>query len=328
MLRVRNSSITELKPILKTDLKTKPKLNAKPILKPIIKTKSTINSLGATKVRVAFECPRLLYLNQYFGCRASFSPPDKIGGIGKIFHDLADEFVNLAISEPRFQELFKPEASLLQVEEVASSMEDIFYELKFSSYLEEVTDQTPTIGKTLLRVWIGLQGLIKRFAELLVTNRYYCSGENVIQKTFITEERKIKHYFKLADGSEQKVVGEYDCLIFNFKTKRLCIVEFKTYQALDPSAQLAQVSLYSYMLWHKQKIPTDSAVYCVLPYFKEYQYTWKQLEKTVHQLIPYKIQQIKQWLNWESPHPNPPPQTTQPHLCNICPQQKKCHRYF
>ena len=332
MLSVRNHSRINSKPILKINSKPKVKPTLKriikPTLKPTLKIKSKMPSLGATKVRVAFECPRLFYLNQYYGGETSFLPPDKVGAIGKIFHDLADDFVNLAISEPRFQELFKLEASQLQREEVASGMQDLFYKLKFSSYLEEVTKKKPSRAKTLLRVWIGMQGLIKRFAQLLVTNRHYCSAETVIRNTFITEERKLEHYFNLADGTKQRVAGEYDCLVFNFERKRLCVVEFKTYQPVDPSAQLAQISLYSYMLWQKKKVAVDSAVYCVLPEFKEYQYTWEQLENTVHQVIPYKLRQIKQWLKWKPPHLNPPPQTTQPHLCDICPTQQNCQSHF
>ncbi|KST66839.1 DNA translocase FtsK [Mastigocoleus testarum] len=292
------------------------------------KTNSGNLSLSPTKVRVAFECPRLFYLSQYFGGRTLFSPPDKIAGIGSIFHQLADKFVNLAVCEPRFQEIFHLGGSQLQIEKVALDMQQLFYQLKFSSYLDRVIAKDPSKAPALLRLWEGIQGLIKRFAALLVTNRNYCSAETVIRNTFITEKRQLEHYFSLPDGSEQRVVGAYDCLVFNFERKRLGVLEFKTYQPVDPSAQLAQVALYSYMLWHKKKVAVDAAVYCVLPEFKEYQYTWEQLENTVHQLIPYKLQQMGQWLNWEAPHPNPPPETTQLHLCDICPQQQKCQSYF
>ena len=37
---------------------------------------------------------------------------------------------------------------------------------------------------------------------------------------------------------------------------------------------------------------------------------------------------MQQWLKWESPQPKPPPPTTQPHLCEIWPQQEKCQTYF
>ncbi|WP_017317341.1 DNA translocase FtsK [Mastigocladopsis repens] len=290
--------------------------------------KSENLSLNATKVRVAFECPRLFYLNQRFRGNTLFLPQNTQTGIGKAFHELADEFVSLATHEPRFQDLFKPAAAQLQVEQIASGMQQLFYEIKFYPYLQQIVKKDADQAQALLQVWQGLQRLIKRFAELLVINRRYCSAERVIRNTFISEKRKLEYYFNLPDGTQQRVGGEFDCLVYNFEKKRLCVVEFKTYQPADASAQLAQVALYSYMLWQNKKVAVDSAVYCVLPEFKEYQYSWEQLENTVHQLIPYKLQQMQQWLSWEAPSPNPPPPTTQPHLCQICPQQQKCQSYF
>ncbi|MBH8574259.1 PD-(D/E)XK nuclease family protein [Nostocaceae cyanobacterium CENA369] len=292
------------------------------------KNKSENSSLTATKVRVAFECPRLFYLNHKFGDKAIFCPPNTVVGIGNAFHQLADDFVSLAIAEPQFKTFFKPAASNLNVEEISSQMQQLFYQLKFYPYLQEIIKKEASKAPALLQVWYGLQGLIKRFVELLVINRRYCSAETVISNTFVSEERSLEHYFDLPNGTQQRVGGEFDCLVFNFELKRLCVVEFKTYQPVDPSAQLAQVSLYSYMLWQKKKVAVDSAVYCVLPEFKEYYYSWEQLESAVHQLIPYKLLQMQQWLTWESPHPNPPPPTTQPHLCKICPQQQKCQTFF
>ncbi|TBR60315.1 cell division protein FtsK [Westiellopsis prolifica IICB1] len=285
-------------------------------------------SLSATKARVAFECPRLFYLHQHFGGNSLFMPSDNKLGIGNVFHYLADEFINLAAGEPKFQELFKLGASQLKIEEIAFTMQQLFYQIKFSDYLEKAVAKDINQAQPLLNVWQGLQGLIRKFAELLVSNRRYCSAEKLISNTFILEERKLEHNFDLPNGTKQRVAGEFDCLVFNFELKRLCVVEFKTYQPVDPSAQLAQVALYSYMLWQKKKVAVDSAVYCVLPEFKEYQYSWEELENTVHQLIPYKLQQMQQWLTWEPPHPNPPPPTTQPHLCEICPQKQKCQTYF
>ncbi|WP_445634158.1 Cell division protein FtsK [Nostoc sp. DSM 114161] len=285
-------------------------------------------SLTATKVRVAFECPRLFYLHQKFGGNTLFIPPDNHVGIGNSFHQLADSFIKLAVSEPRFQETFKNSISQVNSDEIASRLQQIFYEIKFSTYLEKAVEQDASAAQPLYKVWQGLQGLIRRFAELLVVNRRYCSAEAVIRNTFVSQERKLEHYFQLPDRTQQRVGGEFDCLVYNFEVKRLCVLEFKTYQPADPSAQLAQVALYSYMLWHQKKVAVDSAVYCVLPEFKEYQYSWEQLENTVHQLIPYKLHQMQQWLSWEPPHPNSPPPTTQPYLCEICPQQQKCQTFF
>ncbi|NJM21260.1 MAG: cell division protein FtsK [Richelia sp. SM1_7_0] len=291
-------------------------------------TKKTDNSsLSVTQVRVGFECPRLFYLGDKLGGKTLFIPRDTVTGIGKIFHYLADEFIKLALVEPKFQQLFKPEASQLQIETVAQEMQQLFFQVKFSSYLEKIVVKDSSKAQPMLQVWHGLQGVIQRFAKILIVNRRYCSAESLIRNTFISQERQLEHYFDLPNGTRQQVRGEFDCLIYNWERKRLCVIEFKTYQPVDPSAQLAQVSLYSYMLQQKQQVPVDSAVYCVLPEFKEYHYDWEQLKDTIHELIPYKLQQMQEWLSCEPPL-EVPPRTTQPYLCEICPQQQKCQSYF
>ena len=93
--------------------------------------------------------------------------------------------------------------------------------------------------------------------------------------------------------------GRFDSLVYDFSHHRLCVVEYKTYQSPDPSAQLAQVALYSYMLRERVGVPIDSAVYSVLPDWQEQIYPWAQLEETVHQLIPQKLTQIRDWLAWQ-----------------------------
>lgn len=292
------------------------------------KYKSENSSFSVTKVRVAFECPRLFYLNHRFGGNTLFLPPDTAIGIGNAFHQLADKFVSVIQKERRFQALFEPPVEQLKVEAVTSQIQHLLYQLAFYPYLQTASQQNPSQAPALLQLWQGLKGLIQHWAELLVVNRHYCSAEEVIHKTFVPQERRVEHNFNLPDGTQQRVVGEFDSLIFNFELQRLCMVEFKTYQPVDPSAQLAQVALYSYMLSHQNKVPVDSAVYCVLPEFKEYKYSWEELENTIHQLIPHKLQQMRQWLTWEPPQLNPPPSTTQPDLCQICPQQQKCQTFF
>ena len=290
--------------------------------------KSENSSLTPTKVRLAFECPRLFYLNHHFNCKAIFSPKNTPGGVGNVFHKLADDFINLLLIEPGFKNLFNPSTTQLNVDQITSEIQQLFYQIKFFPYLQNTIVQDGSKAPVLLQVWQGLQGLIKKFTELLVINRRYCSAETLISNTFISGERNLEHYFDLPNGTKQLIRGEFDCLVFNFELKRLCMVEFKTYQPVDLAAQLAQVSLYSYMLSKQKKTPIDSAVYCVLPEFKEYKYSWEQLENTVHQLIPHKLLQMQNWLSWESPSPNPPPMTTEPYLCEICPQQQKCQTFF
>jgi S-DNA-T family DNA segregation ATPase FtsK/SpoIIIE len=258
-----------------------------------------------------------------------FLPPGVSGGVGKAFHDLSEKFVRLAKQEPRFQALLEPEANQLEVETITLQMQQLFYELAFFTYLQETIQTDPGKAQALHQLWQGLTGLIRRWAELLVINRRHCSAVEVIPKTFLAQELNVKHSFDLPDGTQQLVQGKFDSLVYDFEHHRLCVVEYKTYQSVDPSAQLAQVSLYGYMLQKKIGVPIDSAVYSVLPDWKELTFTWQQLEDAVHGLIPGRLQQMRQWLTWEPSQPNPPPPTTQPdRLCDICPQQKKCQTFF
>ncbi|MGB7250423.1 MAG: DNA translocase FtsK, partial [Phormidesmis sp.] len=130
------------------------------------------------------------------------------------------------------------------------------------------------------------------------------------------------------NGDRQLVRGRFDSLVYDFAKQRLCVVEYKTYQATDPAAQLAQVALYSYMLKQKLQVNINSAVYSVLPDWKGVEYSWDLLEKTLHDLIPHKLMQMRSWLAWQSPSPNPPPMTAHLELCDICPQKNKCQSYF
>lgn len=297
-------------------------------LESVSNSNSEQSSFSVTKVRVAFECPRLFYLAHRFGGKTIFLPTNHPIGIGSTFHKLAEEFIHIAKREPEFQSLFEPPVEQLNEEKISSEMQQLFYQLKFFPYLQIAIKENPSQAIALHQIWQALIQLIKHWAKLLVKNRRYCLADQVISNTLIAGEIKLQHEFTLPDGSQQKIIGKLDSLVRDYEKQRLCVVEFKTYHPLDPSTQLAQVALYSYLLWQKTKVAVDSAVYCVLPTFKEYHYSWEQLENTVHQLTPYKLQQMQQWLTWEPPQPNPPPPTTQPHLCEICPQQEKCQIYF
>lgn len=287
------------------------------------------NSLTATDIRVAVECPRLFYLSKKLGGKSLFLPLESSQGIGTIFHKLANQFVKLACQNSKFQQLFEADAEHLKKEAIATQMEQLFYQLAFYPYFQEITQTDPGKAQPLFQVWQGLRGLIQRWAELLINNRRYHGATEVIGKTFIDPDPQLmQHQFTLPDGTKQVVKGQFDNLIFDSDRQRLCVVEYKTYEPVDPAAQLAQVAVYSYLLWEQTKRPVDSAIYCVLPEFKAYSYSWEQLETTVHQLIPPKLQQMQEWLTWEPGQPDPPPSTSQLHLCQICPQQEKCQTLF
>jgi DNA segregation ATPase FtsK/SpoIIIE, S-DNA-T family len=281
--------------------------------------------LSPTKVRTAFECPRLFYLGHQHGLKTLFVPPDSISGVGKPFHHLADRLIDCLRQDDAIAELFTADSQALDTATIAAQIQQRFYAQQFFPHVQ----QNPSQATGLLNIWQGLRGLIGKFAELLVTNRQHYTPSQLISATFPTHDRRLEKPFTLPNGSTQKVAGEYDCLVFNAATQRLCVVELKTYAPIDPTAQLAQVALYSDLLHERHQTPIDAAVYCVLPTFQAFDYTWEQLQTTVHQLIPHRLQQMQQWLTWEVNQPNPPPQTAQPkHLCPICPQQSRCQTEF
>ena len=285
-------------------------------------------SLSVTKVRLAFECPRLLYLGHHFNGMTMFLPATGALGIGSAFHKLSDHFVRHLRTDATLPALFEGEPDQLDTDAIAQTLQQTLYKACFFPYLQTAIAKDASKAPALHHLWQGLLGLIQRWARLLVSNRHYCDAQEALQKTFLAQELKVKHSFQLPDGTEQLVQGQFDSLVYDFQHQRLCVVEYKTYQSPEPSAQLAQVALYSYMLQKQIGVPIDSAVYSVLPDWQEQVYPWAQLEATVHQLIPPKLMQIRDWLAWQPGEGEPPPKTIQPSLCDICPQKKKCQTYF
>ncbi|MFG6101532.1 DNA translocase FtsK [Leptothoe sp. EHU-05/26/07-4] len=286
------------------------------------------SSLSVSKVRIAFECPRLLYLGHHFGGMVMFLPPGKTLGIGSAFHQLSDQFVQQLRSDPKFETLLIEAPEQLDSVAIAQKLEQQLYQTIFFPYLQQAIAEKPDKAQALHQLWQGLKGLIQRWAELLVSNRRSCNAQKVMQKTFLAQELSVKHTFSLPDGEQQLVQGRFDSLVYDFANHRLCVVEYKTYQSPDPSAQLAQVALYSYMLREKIGVPIDSTVYSVLPDWQEQVYPWAQLEDTVHKLIPQKLMHIRDWLAWSPGQGESPPKTLRLDLCDMCPQYKKCQTYF
>lgn len=207
-------------------------------------------------------------------------------------------------------------------------MQQMFYDRVFSSFLDSSVKSKSLKAESLYLIWQGLINLLHHSVELLINNRRYCRFDEVIDKTFLGQEISLEQNFTLANGTKQKVKGRFDSLIYDFEHQRLCVIEYKTYETLDQSSQLAQVALYSYMLKEKLGLAVNSAVYTVLPDWQELSFSWEQLEQTIHKLIPDKLQQMQQWLDWEQDQPTPPPPTAERGLCKICPQQETCQGYF
>ena len=297
----------------------------------LLRKKERMNpSFNVTDIKLAFECPRLFYLSKKFGGKTLFIPENYPKGIGSYFHILAEDFIDLAKKEPQFESIFTGEN--LEVKSVASQMQLLFYnKVVFPKYLEPIIAKNEPKSILVNRVWQGITQLIRQWAELLIDNSKYCRDRNkIITRTFLAEETKLEYDFTLPNYTKQKIRGKFDSLIYNFDRRRFCVVDFKTYDPLDNTPQLAQVALYSYIIKQrlKRNVGVDAAIYCILPEFKEYRYSWEQLQDTVYQLIPHKLQQMQKWLKWESPQLDPPPATNNSNLCNICPQQEKCQSYF
>lgn len=290
---------------------------------------------NVSNVRLAVECPRLFYLAYHFGGMTLFKPLDTPSGIGNIFHYLANRLIQLIRKEPRFEALLKPEVERLRVEEIASQMQEWFYQLFFAAYLTA----NPELAPALLQIWQGLIATIEHWAQLLISNRRYCPASEVISKTFPSKDLgnsntlekcdRVEHEFLLPNGKRQLVRGTFDNLIYDFERHRLCVVEYKTYASVDKSAQLVQVALYSYMLNQRWGVPIDAAIYFVLPEWQELRFSWEMLEGNLDRVIPYKLQQMGEWLAWKPYQSDPPPATIYgDRLCGICPQQRKCQSFF
>lgn len=270
-----------------------------------------------------------MYLGHHEGGMTMFRASNSAGGgIGQAFHKLCDDCVDRICTDEAIATLLIPPAAQLNPETVAQQIQQQLYRTVFFPLVQETIKNSPGKAASLNQLWEGITGLIRRWAELLVSNRQLCEPEDVIRKTFLAQELSVKFEFELPDGDRQLVRGKFDSLVYDFVKQRLCVVEYKTYQATDPAAQLAQVALYSYMLKQKLKVNINSAVYSVLPDWKGVEYSWDQLEKSLHQLIPPKLQQIKSWLAWQPSEPSPPPKTPHLELCDICPQRNKCQTYF
>ncbi|GAB4378200.1 MAG: hypothetical protein Kow00121_29530 [Elainellaceae cyanobacterium] len=298
-----------------------------PMPTPVVNTVD-LPSFSVTQVRLAWECPRLFYLTHHFGGMTVFLPEGQALGIGSAFHDLSEQLVRTILIEPQFQQFFQSPAEQLNFEAIATQMQALLYDRVFFPYLQAVTQKEPGKATAVVQLWQGLTSLIRHWARLLVSNRKHCRAEELVAKTFLAQELSIEHTFTLPNGTRQLIRGRFDSLVYDFEQHRLCVVEYKTYQPPDPSAQLAQVALYSYMLREKIGVPIDSAVYAVLPNWQELTFRWDELEKTVHQLIPHKLQQMQQWVGWQQGQPEPPPATSQVYLCEICPQRTQCQSFF
>ena len=186
-------------------------------------------NFSATDVRVAKECPRLFYLGHHSNCRTVFIPQDtQVSGVGTDVHRLAQEFVKLAAADSRFSQLLTPPSEQLEVEQLSRNMQQLFYDHCFYPYLIKIVSKNPNSAQRLEHIWQGLQRLIQHYAGLLKRNRQVFHADQIIAKTFIDSELRLKRSYQLANGDEQTVSGQFDTLVYDGDRQRLCVVEYKT----------------------------------------------------------------------------------------------------
>ena len=279
-------------------------------------------------VKVAFECPRLFYLKQSFGGDNPFLPKDYIQEIDNAFLDLANQLINMIWQESKIQVLFVGQFEGLVVGGIADKIRQLFYELIFFPYLQTIIKKDSALATALYQVWQVLTRLIFNLSKIIVKNRRYCHENVVIRRTLIMGEIPVDYTFKIPDGKTQKLTGKVNNLIFDFESRRLCVLHYQTYETLEVSSQLMAVALYSFLLKQKRKMPVDAVVYWVLPELGEYHYSWEKLENAMNSLVPNKLYQMREWLRWEEFQPDPPPPTDKKYLCDICPQKEKCQSFF
>ncbi|NET43935.1 PD-(D/E)XK nuclease family protein [Okeania sp. SIO2B3] len=283
---------------------------------------------SVTNVKVAFECPRLFYLKQRFGGEHLLLSKDYIQEIDSAFLDLANQLMNMIRQEAKIQALFEGQFEELMVEAIAHQIQQLFYESIFFPYLDTIITKDSSLATAFYQIWQLLTKLILNISKIIVKNRRYCQENVVVRRTLITREILLDYTFKIPDGDNQKLTGKVNNLIFDFESRRLCVVNYQTYETAEVSSQLMAIALYSFLLKQKKKVPVDAVVYWVLPELGEYYYSWEKLENVVENLVPAKLQEMREWLRWDESQPNPPPRTEKEYLCDICPQREKCQSFF
>ena len=281
-----------------------------------------------TDLKVAFDCPRLFYLKQRFGGDNLFLQKDYIREIDTAFMDLANDLMNMIRQESRVKVLFSGQFEELEVEAIAHQIQKFFYESIFFPYLDRIITENAGLATAFYQIWQVLTKLILNISKIIVKNRRYCHESVVVRRTLITREILLDYTFKTPNGDNQKLTGKVNNFIFDFESRRLCVVHFQTYETVEVSSQLIAVALYSFLLKQKKKVSVDAVVYWVLPEFGEYHYSWEKLENVVESLVPGKLEEMREWLRWEEFQPDPPPRTEHEYLCDICPQREKCQSFF
>ncbi len=111
---------------------------------------------------------------------------------------MADNLIDVLLTDPSFTNLFIPPSDQLDVEKLAAQIQRLFYQISFFPYLQTTISQEKSKGVLLYKVWARLQELIKKITKLLVDNRRYCTAKALMANTFINEDRNLEYDFNLS----------------------------------------------------------------------------------------------------------------------------------
>jgi DNA segregation ATPase FtsK/SpoIIIE, S-DNA-T family len=288
----------------------------------------TREPLTISDIQLAYECPRLFYLGYSQGGEKKFIRDRNLEETKNIFNELLSPSIQLFKTDCRFQQLFEPAVENLQIDPIAQQIQSLLYQTAFFPYLQNKIKSAPQKAVILQQTWQMITQLIKRWTEILILNRRYYSPQEIFTRTFIAQKDDWKHSFNLPNNQQQLISEQFNPIIYNRDEQSLLIIEHNAEQSIDSLAQQAKISLSSYIVRANLGISINSVTYLVLPDAQESNYSWTQIEDSIHQLICARIPQFQQWLAWTQPNPNSPPATSYQNLCQICPQQIKCQSFF
>jgi DNA segregation ATPase FtsK/SpoIIIE, S-DNA-T family len=287
----------------------------------------TRETLTIKDIQLAYECPRLFYLGYRQGGEKKFIGDRHLEAAKNIFNELLSLSIELFKTDSRFQQFFKPAADNLKTIPISQQIQNLLYETTFFSYLQNQVTTTPQTAIILQQTWQTIAELIKRWTEILILNRRYYNHQELFARTFLAQKHDWEHSINLTNNQQQLISGKLNPIIYNRDEQSLLIIEHKAEQSIDPLAQQAKIALSSYIVRANLGISINSVTYFVLP-AQESNYSWTQIEDSIHQLVCDRIPQFQQWLAWTQPDPNSPPATSHQNRCQICPQQTKCQSFF
>jgi S-DNA-T family DNA segregation ATPase FtsK/SpoIIIE len=294
---------------------------------PEIKPPREIKALSIKDISLAYECPRLFYLVYRQGRERNFILDQDSAEANNLFNQVSSQLLDSLQQDKEYSQLFALKSSELNSEELTLQLKNLLYKQCFFPYIQSQTKKQPQKAPLLLQTWEAITPLLKRWTDILISNRRSYSPQELFDQTFIYRKNSDR-YFPLPDNQQQLIRGKFDNCLYQKDKSCLFIINHQSEKSLNPEAQLVEVALSSYLIKDLLGLEIDNITYLLFPNCQQFNYPWSQIEQTVDHLIKYKILELQSWLAWETSSLSAPPKTTYQELCEICPQQAKCQSLF